>query len=184
MPLNNTLNTIKSQKTSFSYHSYHCIIVTLQRSAGACSRTVPHVGPCPPGCEAQWTDIPGANASGADWCPSPHGSRPADVQCPDRMLCNPMGSPVVAVQMHIIKTLWQDNRKHEYRYPQSLPSNPLHHTGLFISPSGISELDCATTKTDTAERSISIGRESLFVSQRTGSHSAGISCTIHELFCL
>ena len=38
------------------------------------------------------------------------------------------------------------------------------YTGLFISPSGISELDCATTKTDTAERSISIGRESLQVS--------------------
>ena len=37
------------------------------------------------------------------------------------------------------------------------------HTELFISPSGISELDCATTKTDTAERSISIGRESLQV---------------------
>ena len=37
------------------------------------------------------------------------------------------------------------------------------YTGLFISPSGISELDCATTKTDTAERSISIGRESLQV---------------------
>jgi hypothetical protein len=36
-------------------------------------------------------------------------------------------------------------------------------TGLFISPSGISELDCATTKTDTAERSTSIGRESLQV---------------------
>ena len=36
-------------------------------------------------------------------------------------------------------------------------------TGLFISPSGISELDCATTKTDTAERNISIGRESLQV---------------------
>ena len=35
------------------------------------------------------------------------------------------------------------------------------HTGLFISPYGISELDCATTKTDTAERSISIRRESL-----------------------
>jgi hypothetical protein len=34
-------------------------------------------------------------------------------------------------------------------------------TGLFMSPSGISELDCATTKTDTAERRISIGRESL-----------------------
>ena len=39
----------------------------------------------------------------------------------------------------------------------------LHNTGLFISPYGISELDCATTKTDTAERSISIGRESLQV---------------------
>ena len=37
------------------------------------------------------------------------------------------------------------------------------YTGLFISHSGISELDCATTKTDTAERSISIGRESLQV---------------------
>ena len=36
-------------------------------------------------------------------------------------------------------------------------------TGLFVSPSGISELDCATTKTDTAERSISVGRESLQV---------------------
>ena len=39
----------------------------------------------------------------------------------------------------------------------------IKYTGLFISPSGISELDCATTKTDTAERSISIGRESLQV---------------------
>ena len=39
----------------------------------------------------------------------------------------------------------------------------LKHTGLFISPSGITELECATTKTDTAERSISIGRESLQV---------------------
>ena len=37
------------------------------------------------------------------------------------------------------------------------------NTELFISSSGISELDCATTKTDTAERSISIGRESLQV---------------------
>ena len=37
------------------------------------------------------------------------------------------------------------------------------YTGLFLSPSGISELDCATTKTDMAERSISIGRESLQV---------------------
>ena len=40
---------------------------------------------------------------------------------------------------------------------------PKLYTELFISPSGISELDCATTKTDTAERSISIGRESLQV---------------------
>jgi len=43
---------------------------------------------------------------------------------------------------------------------------PIHifdYTGLFISPSGISELDCATTKTDTAGRSLSIGRESLQV---------------------
>ena len=39
----------------------------------------------------------------------------------------------------------------------------LFYTGLFISPFGISVLDCATTKTDTAERSISIGRESLKV---------------------
>ena len=39
----------------------------------------------------------------------------------------------------------------------------MEYTGLFISPSGISELDCATTKTDMAERSISIGRESLQV---------------------
>ena len=31
------------------------------------------------------------------------------------------------------------------------------------NPSGISELDCATTKTDTAERIISIGRETLHV---------------------
>ena len=70
----------------------------------------------------------------------------------------------------------------------------LGYTGLFISPSGIFELDCATTKTDTVKRSISIGRESLqvffctrslgllpgstrpmgpdglFFSQRTGSH--------------
>ena len=40
---------------------------------------------------------------------------------------------------------------------------PARNTGLFVNPSGISELDCATTKTDTAERSISIGRESLQV---------------------
>ena len=39
----------------------------------------------------------------------------------------------------------------------------MENTGLFISPSGISELDCAATKTDTAGRSVSIGRESLKV---------------------
>jgi len=37
------------------------------------------------------------------------------------------------------------------------------NTGLFISLSGTSELDCATTKKDRAERSISISRESLKV---------------------
>ena len=42
-------------------------------------------------------------------------------------------------------------------------STKILYTGLFISPSGIFELDCATTKTDTAERSISISRESLQV---------------------
>ena len=42
-------------------------------------------------------------------------------------------------------------------------SKHLVNTGLFIIPSGISELDCATTKTDMAEMSISIGRESLQV---------------------
>ena len=42
--------------------------------------------------------------------------------------------------------------------------SPYHNsTGLFISPSGTSELDCATTKKDRAERSISIGTESLKV---------------------
>ena len=46
----------------------------------------------------------------------------------------------------------------------ALGLSPVSYTGLFISPSGISELDCATTKTDTAERSISIGRESHLVS--------------------
>ena len=41
--------------------------------------------------------------------------------------------------------------------------NKCTYTGLFMSTSGISELECATTKTDMAERSISIGRESLQV---------------------
>ena len=56
-----------------------------------------------------------------------------------------------------------------FRRKQSQPNRDktapfcLDNTGLFISPSGISELDCETTKTDMAERSISIGRESLQV---------------------
>jgi hypothetical protein len=37
------------------------------------------------------------------------------------------------------------------------------YTEQFISPSGTSELGSATTKTDTAERNISLGRESLQV---------------------
>ena len=51
----------------------------------------------------------------------------------------------------------------DYRSGVLLRQTEMHgnNTGLFISPSGISELDCATTKTDTAERSISIGRECL-----------------------
>ena len=40
---------------------------------------------------------------------------------------------------------------------------PYIYRVIHISPSGTSELDCATTKKDTAERSISIGRESLKV---------------------
>jgi len=51
-----------------------------------------------------------------------------------------------------------------YRNVANAPKNSTCiNTGLFISPSGTSELDGATTKTDTAERSISIGRESLKV---------------------
>ena len=51
-----------------------------------------------------------------------------------------------------------------------MTNNSFSYTGLFISPSGISELDCATTKTDTAERSISTERErhSKFLSYLTG----------------
>ena len=56
---------------------------------------------------------------------------------------------LLSVELHNIKVI-PSSHKHNY-------------TGLFISPSVISELDCATTTTDTAERSISIGRESLHV---------------------
>ena len=37
------------------------------------------------------------------------------------------------------------------------------YTGLFITPSGISKISCTTIKRDTAERSISMDRESLQV---------------------
>jgi len=43
----------------------------------------------------------------------------------------------------------------------NLLMDSIENTGLFISPSGTSELDCATTKKERADRSISIGRESL-----------------------
>ena len=50
-----------------------------------------------------------------------------------------------------------------YHYKKNRARYDQKYTGLFISPSGISELECATTKTDTAERSKTIGRESLQV---------------------
>ena len=50
------------------------------------------------------------------------------------------------------------------------------YTALFISPSGISKIDCATTKTDTAERSISMDRESLQVFVQPYSCSICASC--------
>ena len=65
----------------------------------------------------------------------------------------------------------------------------MRNTGLFISSSGISELDCATTKTDTNRSNGPMGRDGLFVSQRTGSHSAGINvpftnCFVCTWFCV
>jgi len=81
---------------------------------------------------------------------------------------------------------------------QALPVCPSkNNTGLFISPSGTSELDCATTKTDKTERRISIGRESLkfFFCTRglgvlAGSTARGYSlrkmaCTVNKkAFCV
>ena len=70
-----------------------------------------------------------------------------------------LGTAISYVGLHHLLDMYAD-RTHVSR------TNSLwtKHTGLFISPSGISELDCAKTKTDTAERSISIGRQSLQVS--------------------
>ena len=64
------------------------------------------------------------------------------------------------------------------------------HTGLFISPPGISELDCATAKTDAAKRSISIGRESLQVFFVLGAatllefHVPFTNCFVCRWFCV
>jgi len=49
------------------------------------------------------------------------------------------------------------------RYLQLQTVKYINFTVLFVSTSGISELDCATTKTDRAEISISLDRESLQV---------------------
>ena len=54
-----------------------------------------------------------------------------------------------------------DNRKRSYLLEGAITAN--ENTGLFISPSETSELDCAKTKKDRAERSISISTESLKV---------------------
>jgi hypothetical protein len=48
-----------------------------------------------------------------------------------------------------------------------------NYTGLFISPSGISELCSAITKTDTAERSISTDRETLQVCNASSWRTCG-----------
>ena len=57
--------------------------------------------------------------------------------------------------------LLPNNTAVKYFHTNRSVANCRLYTGLFVIPSGISELDCATTKTDTAERSISICRESL-----------------------
>ena len=65
---------------------------------------------------------------------------------------------------HVVVWMWGFLRK--YHASVSLDSELsllFLSTGLYISPSGIPELYCATTKSDTAERNISIGRESLQV---------------------
>ena len=63
-----------------------------------------------------------------------------------------------------VRVMWSENAKYVRHLDyQKHAIHKQYSTGLLISPYGISELDCATTKTDTAERSISIGRESLQV---------------------
>ena len=60
-------------------------------------------------------------------------------------------------------TLHEDDYTLFISHAQFYVHGSVHRKSVLYSPSGISELDCATTKTDTAERSISIGRESLQV---------------------
>ena len=93
---------------------------------------------------------------GRDYVPSA-GFRMTVNQEPCAFLRIPshMGSVFILIHLHTLSLTLTDFCK------LTIPAGP--HTGLFISPSGISELDCSTTKTDTAERSISIGRESLQV---------------------
>jgi len=77
-------------------------------------------------------------------------------------------SSLLVVVHHMLETCGKrtcllQNSKSEYKGSCQGALCGYIYTGLFISPSGISELDCATTKTDTAERSVSICRESLQV---------------------
>jgi len=68
---------------------------------------------------------------------------------------------------------WYQQNMREIRIWDNITVN---NTGLFISPSGISKIDFATTKTDTAERSISMDRESLQVFVKT--YSCSICATL------
>jgi hypothetical protein len=74
------------------------------------------------------------------------------------------GTKLVAGVYDIAGNLWLEYKMRLMLFSMTKALYYLNvSTGLFISPSGISELDCATTNTDTAERSISIGRESIQV---------------------
>jgi hypothetical protein len=78
---------------------------------------------------------------------------------------NPVGH--IYIYIYIFYDMYVLHRIFNHTNDNVADSKPVGHiyiyTGLFISPSGISELDCATTKTDTVERSISTNRESLQV---------------------
>ena len=84
--------------------------------------------------------------------------------CPVRSECRHDAICVVVTHFiqPIVGIMREVGRGHFHAFTLNHSQSFYHYTGLFIS-SGISELDCATTKTDTAERSISIGGESLQV---------------------